>query len=156
MRLRVEYEYTIIRINTQHNIFVIQVFANPVSVFILLELRSLDNITVCILVLSFCLCYLNEVIGELPSCFMNLLLKSFFVQSHKTFHVEKPRRNQQMVTSRDFSVLHVNTRSMNAHNSSMKLNGSNVLAGEYNFDVICLTETWLDNSIDANSIRLIG
>ena len=43
-RLRVEYEYTIIRINTQHNILVIQVFVNPVSVFVLLEFRSLDNI----------------------------------------------------------------------------------------------------------------
>jgi len=38
----------------------------------------------------------NEVIGELPSCFMNLLLKSLFVfQSHKTFHIEEPRRTQQ-------------------------------------------------------------
>jgi len=41
-------------------------------------------------------------------------------------------------------------------NSTMKLDEINVLAAEYNFDVICLTETWLDNSIDANSIRLIG
>jgi len=38
----------------------------------------------------------------------------------------------------------------------MKLDEINVLAAEYNFDVICLTETWLDNPIDANSIRLIG
>ena len=60
-----------------------------------------------------------------------------------------------MVRSRDFSVLHVNTTSMIAHNNTMKLNEINVLAAEYNFDVICLTETWLDNSIDANSIRLI-
>ena len=37
----------------------------------------------------------------------------------------------------------------------MKLDEINVLAAEYNFDVICLTETWLDNSIDANSIRLV-
>ena len=61
-----------------------------------------------------------------------------------------------MVRSRDFSVLHVNTISMVAHNSTMKLDEINVLAAEYNFDVICLTETWLDNSINANSIRLIG
>jgi len=61
-----------------------------------------------------------------------------------------------MVRSRDFSVLHVNTRSMNAHNNTMKLDEINVRAAEYDFDVICLTETWLDNSIDANSIRLIG
>ena len=38
----------------------------------------------------------------------------------------------------------------------MKLDEINVQAAEYNFDVICLTKTWLDNSIDANSIRLIG
>ena len=37
----------------------------------------------------------------------------------------------------------------------MKLDEINVLAAEYNFDVICLTETWLDNSIDANSIVLL-
>ena len=37
----------------------------------------------------------NEVIGELPSGFMHWLLKSLFVfQSHKTFHVEEPRRTQ--------------------------------------------------------------
>ena len=45
---------------------------------------------------------------------------------------------------------------MIAHNNTMKLDEINVLAAEYNFDVICLTETWLDNPIDANSIRLIG
>jgi len=55
------------------------------------------------------------------------------------------------VRSRDFSVLHVNTRSMMAHNNTMKLDEINVLAAEYNFDVIRLTETWLDNSIDASS-----
>ena len=60
LRLHVEYEYTIIRINTQHNLLVIQVFVNPVSVFVLLEFRSLDNITVCILIL-FCLCYLMRL-----------------------------------------------------------------------------------------------
>jgi len=48
------------------------------------------------------------------------------------------------------------TRSMIAHNNIMKIDEINVLAAEYNFDVICLTETWLDTSIDANSIRLIG
>jgi len=44
-----------------------------------------------------------------------------------------------MVRSRDFSVLHVNTRSMIAHNNTVKLDEINVLATEYNFDVICLT-----------------
>jgi len=45
---------------------------------------------------------------------------------------------------------------MIAHNNTMKLDEINVLDAGYNFDVICLTEAWLDNSIDANSIRLIG
>jgi len=71
LRLHVEYEYTIIRINTQHNLLVIQVFVNPVSVFVLLEFRSLDNITVCILILFLPVLF-NEVIGELPNCIMNL------------------------------------------------------------------------------------
>jgi len=61
LRLHVEYEYTIVRINTQYNVLVNQVFANPVSVFVLLEFRSLDNITVCILILSFCLYYLMRL-----------------------------------------------------------------------------------------------
>ena len=45
---------------------------------------------------------------------------------------------------------------MIANNDTMKLDEINVLAAEYNFDVICLTETWLDNSIETSSIRLIG
>jgi len=56
-----ECKYTIVQINTQYNVLVNQVFANPVSVFVLLEFRSLDNITVCILILSFCLCYLMRL-----------------------------------------------------------------------------------------------
>ena len=44
---------------------------------------------------------------------------------------------------------------MIAYNNAMKLDEINVLVAEYNFAVICLTETWLDNSIDANSILLI-
>jgi len=60
-----------------------------------------------------------------------------------------------MVRSRDFSVLHVNTRSMIARNNTMKLDEINVLAAEYNFDVVCLTETWLDNSIDLTPFVLL-
>ena len=51
----------IVQINTQYNVLVNQVFANPVSVFVLLEFKSLDNITVCILILSFCLCSLMRL-----------------------------------------------------------------------------------------------
>ena len=61
LRLHVECKYTIVQINTQYNVLVNQVFANPVSVFVLHEFRSLDNITVCILILSFCLCYLMRL-----------------------------------------------------------------------------------------------
>jgi len=70
----VEYEYTIIRINTQQNILVLKVFVNPVSVFVLLEFRTYMHSNSFFLPLLF-----NEVIGELPSCFMNLLLEYFFV-----------------------------------------------------------------------------
>jgi len=45
---------------------------------------------------------------------------------------------KMMVRSRDFSVLHVNTRSMIAHINTMILDEINVLAAEYKFDVICL------------------
>ena len=37
----------------------------------------------------------------------------------------------------------------------MKLDEINVLAAEYNFDVVCLTETWLDNSIDLTPFVLL-
>ena len=47
-----------------------------------------------------------------------------------------------------FSVLHVYTRSVLAHNNTNKLDEIELLATEYNFAVVCLTETWLDNSID--------
>jgi len=36
LRLHVECKYTVVQINTQYNVLVNQVFANPVSVFILL------------------------------------------------------------------------------------------------------------------------
>jgi len=99
--LQTECKYTIVQINTQCNVLVNQVFANPVSVFVLLEFRSLDNITVCILILSFCLCYSVRVSvsfkAALWTCFWSLSL--FVFQSHKTFHVEEPRRTQQSYTS---------------------------------------------------------
>ena len=44
----------------------------------------------------------DEVVGELPSCFLNLLLKSslFVFQSHKTFHVEDATRTQHNSTGK--------------------------------------------------------
>jgi len=61
-----------------------------------------------------------------------------------------------VIRSSEFSVLHVNTRSLVAHNNTIKVDEIDILAAEYNFVVICLTETWLDNSIDTNSLRLKG
>jgi len=40
LRLHVEHKHTIVQTNTQYNVLVNQVFANPVSVFILLEFSS--------------------------------------------------------------------------------------------------------------------
>ena len=42
-----------------------------------------------------------------------------------------------------FSVLGVNTRSVLAHNNTTKLDEIELLAAEYNFTVVYLTETWL-------------
>ena len=53
-----------------------------------------------------------------------------------------------------FSVIHVNTRSVLAHNNTTKLDEIELLAAEYNFAVVCLTETWLDNSIDNVTVQL--
>ena len=64
-----EYEYTIVQTNTQYNVLVNQVFANLVFVFVLLEFRLLDNITVCILILSFCLCYLMRLSASFQVAF---------------------------------------------------------------------------------------
>ena len=77
--LQTECKCTIVQINTQYNVLVNQVFANPVSVFVLLEFRSLDNITVCILVLSFCLCYLMRLSASFQVALWTCFLKSFFV-----------------------------------------------------------------------------
>ena len=55
-----------------------------------------------------------------------------------------------------FSVLHVNTRSVVAHNNTTKLDEIELLAAEYNFAVVCLTETWLDNSIENVTVQLNG
>jgi len=55
-----------------------------------------------------------------------------------------------------FSVLHVNTRSVLAHNNTTKLDEIELLAAEDNFTVVCLTETWLDNSIDKVTVQLNG
>ena len=55
-----------------------------------------------------------------------------------------------------FSVLHVNTRSVVAHNNTTKLDEIELLAAQYNFAVVCLSETWLDNSIDNVTVQLNG
>jgi len=52
-----------------------------------------------------------------------------------------------------FSVLHVNTRSVLAYNNTTKLDEIELLTAEYNFTVVCLTETWLDNSIDNVTVQ---
>ena len=56
-----------------------------------------------------------------------------------------------------FSVLYVNTRSVLGHNNTTKLDEIEILAAEYNFTVVYLTETWLDNLIDSNvTVQLNG
>jgi len=55
-----------------------------------------------------------------------------------------------------FSVLHVNIRSVLAHNNTTAIDEIEFLAAEYNFTVLCLTETWLDNSIDNVVVQLNG
>ena len=54
-----------------------------------------------------------------------------------------------------FSV-HVDTRSVLAHNNTTKLDEIELLATEYNFAVVCLTETSLGNSIDNVTVQLNG
>ena len=58
------------------------------------------------------------------------------------------------LTSTIFSVLCVNTRSVLAHNNTTKLDEIELLAAKYNFTVVYLTETWLDNSIDNVTVQL--
>jgi len=55
-----------------------------------------------------------------------------------------------------FSVLCVNTRSVLAHNNTTNLDEIELLAAEYNFTVVYLTETWLDNPIDNVTVQLNG
>jgi len=55
-----------------------------------------------------------------------------------------------------FSVLCVSTRSVLGHNNPTKLDETEIQAAEYNFTVVYLTETWLDNSIDNVIAQLIG
>ena len=54
-----------------------------------------------------------------------------------------------------FSVC-VNIRSVLAHNNTTKLDEIELLATEYYFTVVYLTETWLDNSIDNVTVQLNG
>jgi len=71
----VEHKYTIIQTNAQYNVLVnkcLQIQC-PSSFFLGLvhDFRHSD--------VSSLPSLFNEVVGELPSCFLNLLLKSFFV-----------------------------------------------------------------------------
>jgi len=79
LAIHVEYTYTIVRINTQYNVLVNQVFANPMSVFVLREFRSLDNTTVCILILSCCLYYLMRSSASFQGASWTCFLKFFFI-----------------------------------------------------------------------------
>ena len=47
-------------------------------------------------------------------------------------------------------------RSVLAHNNTTAIDEIEFLAAEYNFTVLCLTETWLDNSIDNVVVQLNG
>ena len=47
-------------------------------------------------------------------------------------------------------------RSILAHNNITKLDEIEFLAAEYNFAVVCLTETWFDYSIDNVTVQLDG
>jgi len=69
--LQTECKYTIVQINTQNNVFVNQVFANPVHDF-RRSVHDFRHSNVSSLPSLF-----NEVVGELSSCFLNLFLKSF-------------------------------------------------------------------------------
>jgi len=60
------------------------------------------------------------------------------------------------LNSTNFSVLYVNSRSVLAHNNTKKLDEIEFLATEYNFSVVCSTETWLNNSNDNVSVPLHG
>ena len=55
-----------------------------------------------------------------------------------------------------FLVPCVDTRRVLAHNNTTKLDEIELLATEYNFTVVYLTETWLDNSIDNVTVQLNG
>jgi len=70
-----ECKYTIVQINTQCNVLVNQVFVRSVSASFFLNLfRDFRHSNVSSLHSLF-----NRVVGELPSCFLNLLLTYFFI-----------------------------------------------------------------------------
>jgi len=47
-------------------------------------------------------------------------------------------------------------RSVLAHNNTTKIDEIEFSPAEYNFTVVCLTETWLDNLIDNVTVQLNG
>ena len=59
-----------------------------------------------------------------------------------------------MESLRKFSICHLNVRSHFANNNSSKLDEISVLSSEYAFDVIAMSETWLDSSILNTNISL--
>ena len=53
-----------------------------------------------------------------------------------------------------FYICHLNVRSLFANNNSSKLDEISVLSSDYAFDVIAMSETWLDSSILNTNISL--
>ena len=53
--------------------------------------------------------------------------------------------------SKGFKIAHVNIQSLR-----YKVDDIRILLNDNNFDVLCLTETWLDNNIDDNEIKIDG
>ena len=53
-----------------------------------------------------------------------------------------------------FSICHLNVRNLFANNNSNKLDEISVLSSEYAFDLIAMSETWLDSSILNTNISL--
>jgi len=54
------------------------------------------------------------------------------------------------------SICHLNARSIFAFKSNCKLEELSLVAACNNFDVICVSESWLDSTIDNDCISLNG
>jgi len=61
-----------------------------------------------------------------------------------------------MYLHRNISICHLNARSVFAFRSSCKFEELSLVAACYNFDVICVSESWLDSTIDNDCISLYG